>query len=117
MLKHGSRVEGRSKHFKSKHGTIVSVAGEGRKRKFEVLWDDQTVVVLNRRALVKIVEPTIENQHITVPRGEIPDEEIHGADSEDDAGDDIDRFLQDGEDDELDNEIGPETYLEGNIAT
>ena len=117
MIKQGSRVKGVTKHFNKKKGTIVAISGEGNKRKFEVLWDDQSQAVLNRRGLTKIDDATVENQHITVPMDEIPDEEIHGDDSKDNAGDNGDRFIELDEDDELENEIGPEDYLQDNIVT
>jgi len=42
MLKVGFRVEGRTKFTQGKQGTIVRVEGDGRKRKLEIQWDDQS---------------------------------------------------------------------------
>ena len=110
-------MRGVTKHTQSKCGTIIAVSGTGQKREFEVLWDDNTQAVFKRRGLAKIDEPTLENQHIAVPQSKIPGGKIHEKDTADNGGTDRGHFLEGNEDDELGNEIDPETYLEGNFVT
>jgi len=53
-LKPRDRVEGKTKHIKGKHGSILREVEEGTKRKFFIVWDDDSQGSFFTRAVKKI---------------------------------------------------------------
>jgi len=113
-LKPGDRVEGKTKHVKGKHGSIVREVEEGSKRKLFIIWDDESQGSFFTRAVKKI-----RTQNDDAP----PKNAIFETNS---ANEQDERLGDDGEDPYLsesstgsalsvdgtsDNEIGPEDGL------
>ena len=53
-LKPGDRVEGKTKHIRGKHGSILREVEEGSKRKLFVVWDDESQGSFFTKAVKKI---------------------------------------------------------------
>ena len=117
VLKLGFRVQGQSKFTRAKQGTILKEVGEGRKRKWEVQWDDQSRDLVSTRSLRRIAEPATQNPQINTPSSEIPSANL-GVEDRGNSGESDDDSLFDVEHDRsAENEVEPEAYLEAPFVT
>lgn len=117
MLKVGFRVEGRTKFTQGKQGTIIREIGQGRKRKLEVQWDNQSIELHSVKALRQIMVPPTLNQEITGTEKEIRSPNLDALDGMDHAEEDDDTFFDVDRDRFSENEVEPEAYLEAPLLT
>ena len=96
---------------------ILNEVGEGRKRKWEVQWDDQSRDLVSTRSLRRIAEPATQNPQINAPSSEIPSANLGGVDRGNSAESDDDSLFDVEHDRSAENEVEPEAYLEESLLT
>ena len=112
----GDHVEGRSKFILRKRGTIVSVHGEGRKRKMSVAWEDDTRGEYAVNALKKFAGAVGEvdvAEPIYPPSPPPIDDQAHASDEEDDGVSDGGQHDEERDEERGENEVTPEDGVEG----
>jgi hypothetical protein len=117
MLKLGFRVQGKTNFTKSKQGVILREIGEGRKRKWEVQWDDQSTDVVSTRSIRQITEPAVQNQQINATTSEIRSPILNDVDGVNSTESDDDSLYDVERDRTAENEVEPDAYLEAPLLT
>ena len=113
-LKPGDRVEGKAKHIKGKHGSILREVEEGTKRKFFIVWNNDSQGSFFTRAVMKTRtrndDAPLMNATFEINTANEPAEEL-GEDEEDDSLSESSMRSALSVDGTSDNEIGPEDGL------